>query len=1555
MNQARKRKGTGLKPGLARTKVQRVTETESQSPASNEVLPHALDLSEEDPGGESRPSRCTLSGHSRTSSPRPSIEDRVPNDDQMDSHDAAENVSMADKEANQCLSITADEGLTAVRQAGKKKGGAKKKRGTAECEGVSEPPELEIDSELDRELENKSRQHRLTSANVRSIIHEVITNEHVVAMMKAAINETEPVPVFEPKMTRSKLKEVVEKGVVIPTWAISPIKKPSEAKAPQFVDIPLEEEDSSDEEYHPDEEEEDETAEDTLLESDLESTSSSPRGSRANLHRMQVERNEDRSSSAYQASGRSKHLRVEVVPMGPPPPPKDPVLTRPSAECSFMEKLHAVDEELASATGTDCMETYQSLSADGGAGGSMMAFRTRSKRPLRDIPLEELEAELRAPDITPDMYDSGSALEDREWTQWLQGLMSADMDNEEEEGDDEDDDDPEYNFLADIDEPDLEDYRNDRAVRITKKEVNELMEELFETFQDELGVEEQEEEGQEEEDEREEETPQPAAHSLSIVQTVPYEDPLADVLNERYRTVKEQLAALRRRRAALQSQGVQLPTPHCEPPPSPKPPSPMILTHPQKLHLQQQIQQHVQLLTQASMLTTPVEALKAEATTTKQFLTELKVFAQCGEQTRRVVEPDFISIFRVCNLEGALSLLDELEKCPLPASKPAGRYPVMPAHLAWLMATRPMFLYPELLPLVSLDPILHPPRSNKGFTHGEDCLIVLGLQNFGETPRPLKMVAHYLLGAKDPSEVKKHIYDVCHSTSNNIIKVYFLHKRVPVLPRVCRKVMPHDQHPPVERDEDFMPRWLWKSLQVIYQAVQLYNAPPTEDSHHNPNISKILHSKKDTHPISTQGPTIQTVLPQPQPRLYNFPAGTQYPPALPEKITLHACGFKWIQTSATTLKPEGRARVTRPKCSTRVRNATQSQERKNVHIKPATTEPSAPSGLSVKDRTQLQVSGVTNVKQGLGVNDCTSNLPTVCPTAHIVPSHSGWTQVTPQASPLVKSFVGQHKTLIRLHPLLPRPSHQSVPTVLQNNRTQFVLLPQRVLVSNGCLMGSFTNLNLPQAEKPAETLSRRRARKTRHIAKEVEEEMLYQTQAKNNDDDVEEEEDEGPEPEKSSTRVDEEDDDGCEGGFTVPFLTLSESSGSPAASMDGFTGPTSPDESLTSSPQLEDVAREAEGGHHGDKREAEMTEKQSVLRSEKESDAEQDSSVRGSAGLQTSSCPSSTCHQQQQHHEEPAHPPSDSKNVAIAHAYLERVCRALQGVPGKVEEFLGVLYTFEHNPEGRTSVELYTQLKLVLKDWPELLQDFAAFLHPKQAQECGLLEEQKAFERSRTFLHKLEQTLGENSSDYRMVVAALQGDPSAADPDIDQVRSQISSLLRGHKNLEKEFWGFFNQLHYKQSQPVRSTLREEESNKTPAIHLKLSKSAPHADALEVGTNTALSKVGKGGYGESEDQDRPKGDSDWKTICAKNISRMPSGEKVVLWTREADRLILTACQQKGATPKTFLSVSVQLGNKTDEEVCARFQDLMKLYHTSTKQQRSRDRDTNTDSSKAEEPD
>uniref|UniRef100_A0A8C4QYE1 Uncharacterized protein n=1 Tax=Eptatretus burgeri TaxID=7764 RepID=A0A8C4QYE1_EPTBU len=150
--------------------------------------------------------------------------------------------------------------------------------GADELHGIS--TEALFNKELEENLEIKAEQHNLTAINVKNILHEVITNEHVVALVKAAMtNDVSPLFVceHEPKMTRSKVKDVVEKS-----WV------------PQFVDIPLEEEDdSSDEEYQPEEEEEEDTCEEIFLESDVESTPSvsvgevmsprSPRGSREQL------------------------------------------------------------------------------------------------------------------------------------------------------------------------------------------------------------------------------------------------------------------------------------------------------------------------------------------------------------------------------------------------------------------------------------------------------------------------------------------------------------------------------------------------------------------------------------------------------------------------------------------------------------------------------------------------------------------------------------------------------------------------------------------------------------------------------------------------------------------------------------------------------------------------------------------------------------------------------------------------------------------------------------------------------------------------------------------------------------------------------------------------------------------------------------------------------------------------------------------------------------------------------------------------------------------------
>ncbi|XP_040909824.1 GON-4-like protein isoform X2 [Toxotes jaculatrix] len=668
--------------------------------------------------------------------------------------------------------------------------------GASDSEEEEAGAELEIDRLLDQSLETKSKQHNLTTVNVRNIIHEVITNEHVVAMMKAAINETEAVPPFEPKMTRSKFKEVVEKGVVIPAWNISPIKKTSDInKAPQFVDIPLAEEDSSDEEYRPDEEEDEETAEDTFQESDMESTASSPRGSRLN-------RAEEDSSSPWQTSrSRSRNLRVGSISMGPPPPPKAPT-PKAVTDSTFLEKLHAVEEELAV-----CMEPYQPLSESENEVG-LMAYRTRSKRPLRDVPLGRLEAELQAPDITPDMYEPSSAHEDREWTDWLRGLMSSDMDNEEEC---DDEDDPEYNFLADIDEPDLEDYRDDKAVRITKKEVNELMEELFETLKEDLVGQEVDDEGHEEEEEPPEEThtvqthtPE-EQHSTALADDEAEDGPITEL-----RTVKQQLALIRKRRQTH----TLCPEPYT-----------LKLDAQQKTRLQLQLQQHIQLLTQIHLLSSPVAKLHNEAETTRQFLFELDVLAQRAELLMSSARPGFCSVFRSANLQGALQLLEELRQTPIsyqPQHHPPDArghmrcYPMMPAELAWLFATRPVFLYPELLPCVSLDPDLYCPRRTAAFTAAEDCLLVLGLRNMEGSCDPTKLVSQFLL-RKTLVQVRRRILQCCRPGSpDNIVKAFRYQRVLWPMPVACRPADPAEQRPPVERQESVMPLWL-----VVLEVVQV--------------------------------------------------------------------------------------------------------------------------------------------------------------------------------------------------------------------------------------------------------------------------------------------------------------------------------------------------------------------------------------------------------------------------------------------------------------------------------------------------------------------------------------------------------------------------------------------------------------------------------------------------------------------------------------------------------------------------------------------------------------
>ncbi|XP_068397085.1 GON-4-like protein isoform X1 [Eschrichtius robustus] len=688
----------------------------------------------------------------------------------------------------------------------KKKGTKRKRDGKGQEEGTL-ACDLKLDDMLDRTLEDGAKQHNLTAVNVRNILHEVITNEHVVAMMKAAISETEDMPMFEPKMTRSKLKEVVEKGVVIPTWNISPIKKANEIKPPQFVDIHLEDDDSSDEEYQPDDEEEDETAEESLLESDVESTASSPRGAKKSRLRQSSEMTETDEESGILSEAEKvttpaiRHISAEVVPMGPPPPPK-PKQTKDS---TFMEKLHAVDEELASSP--VCMDSFQPMD------DSLIAFRTRSKMPLKNVPLGQLEAELRAPDITPDMYDPNTA-DDEDWKMWLGGLMNDDVGNEDEA---DDDDDPEYNFLEDLDEPDTEDFRTDRAVRITKKEVNELMEELFETFQDEMGFSNMEDDGPEEEECVAEPRP-----NFNTPQALRFEEPLANLLNEQHRTVKELLEQLKMRKSsAKQQQEVERVKPQSE-----KVHQTLILDPAQRRRLQQQMQQHVQLLTQIHLLATSNPSLSSEASTTRIFLKELGTFAQSSIALHHQFNPKFQTLFQPCNLMGAVQLIEDfnthvsVDWSPRKAvKKTAYEFPCLPKQVAWILATSKVFMYPELLPVCSLK--AKNPQDKIFFTKAEDNLLALGLKHFEGTEFPKPLISKYLLTCKTAHQLTVRIKNLnMNRAPDNIIKFYRKTRQLPILMKCCEEIQPHQWKPPVEREEHRLPFWLKASLPSIQEELQ---------------------------------------------------------------------------------------------------------------------------------------------------------------------------------------------------------------------------------------------------------------------------------------------------------------------------------------------------------------------------------------------------------------------------------------------------------------------------------------------------------------------------------------------------------------------------------------------------------------------------------------------------------------------------------------------------------------------------------------------------------------
>ncbi|XP_070940097.1 YY1-associated protein 1 isoform X8 [Macaca nemestrina] len=154
------------------------------------------------------------------------------------------------------------------------------------------------------------------------------------------------------------------------------------------------------------------------------------------------------------------------------------------------------------------------------------------------------------------------------------------------------------------------------------------MEDLFETFQDEMGFSNMEDDGPEEEERVAEPRP-----NFNTPQALRFEELLANLLNEQHQIAKELLEQLKMKKSsAKQQKEVEKVKPQCK-----EVHQTLILDPAQRKRLQQQMQQHVQLLTQIHLLATCNPNLSPEASSTRICLfykktKQLPVLVKCCEE-----------------------------------------------------------------------------------------------------------------------------------------------------------------------------------------------------------------------------------------------------------------------------------------------------------------------------------------------------------------------------------------------------------------------------------------------------------------------------------------------------------------------------------------------------------------------------------------------------------------------------------------------------------------------------------------------------------------------------------------------------------------------------------------------------------------------------------------------------------------------------------------------------------------------------------------------------------
>ena len=171
------------------------------------------------------------------------------------------------------------------------------------------------------------------------------------------------------------------------------------------------------------------------------------------------------SSASKAASSAARNLSFDC----PPPPAPPPLQGLMGGSCDpNLGKYHSKQQQQSEA----------------------VQRQTRSRSNLKDVPIEQLEVQLVAPDITPDMYD----MTDYDYAQFCQELYYKPVmagDNPETPREDPEEADPDYSVQQDQEmllEP-HDEFQFDRSTKVSHKELDTLVNDVIQAYDLDVGEE----------------------------------------------------------------------------------------------------------------------------------------------------------------------------------------------------------------------------------------------------------------------------------------------------------------------------------------------------------------------------------------------------------------------------------------------------------------------------------------------------------------------------------------------------------------------------------------------------------------------------------------------------------------------------------------------------------------------------------------------------------------------------------------------------------------------------------------------------------------------------------------------------------------------------------------------------------------------------------------------------------------------------------------------------------------------------------------------------------